>query len=244
MVAVMQCTGGEGVAFANWLQQLVEFTGQVTQADLSKISICLQTFCNLMKGYTGESVQQRLSLLGPEFSWLFEKAQEVVGECGQIVDAFHRTLEKNLLCNQTFFQEAVGSRFLPEREQLDGATFLAQCITFCMDSSCAEEMKDTLVSMMEIVEPEPEAGDEPKKAIEEKYGKHLVQLLCCKAMDALLNLPEGGGSGEVRLCTAMVEQCFKELLVPLQAHDAMQPRLGPPRTFVRPCLVAGVIRRW
>lgn len=218
LVAVMQCTGGEGSDFASWLQQLVEFTGKATTTDLSQISNCLQIFCDFMKSYTRESVQQRLSVLGPEFSWLFEKAQEVVGECGQILGRLRRVLEKQVLCSQTFFQEAAGSRFLPEPEQVDG-TFFADCITFGTGSS-AEETKDTLLSMMQIVEPESGAGDEAKKAIEDMYGKHVVQLLCCKAMDALLNLPEGGAFGEVRCCVAVVEQCFKDLLAPMEAHAA------------------------
>eukprot|EP00435_Cladocopium_sp_Y103_P060772 s1427_g22.t1 len=214
----MKCTGGEGHGFANWLGQLSEFAENATVKGLSQISNSLQVFCDLMKDCTEESIQWRLSLLGREFSSLFEKAQDVVGQCGQIVNGLQRLLEGQLLSSQAFFREAAGGRFLPELDQVDGGSFFAKSITFATDSSCAQEMKDTLVSMMKIVKPNSGATEEDKTAIEEKYCKHMVQLMCCKAMDAILKVPEAGSTADVKVCLATVEQAVGHMAQPLEAH--------------------------
>ena len=163
--------------------------------------------------------------------------------CGQIVDGLQRLLEGQLLSGQAFFNEAAGGRFLPELDQVDGGSFFAKSIAFAMDSSCAHEMKDDLVSMMKI----SGATEEEKTAIEEKYCKHMVQLMCCKAMDSILKVPEAGGTADVKVCLATVEQAVGHMAQLLEAHAALHGRLwqslGHPRTFVRQYL-AVCIRRW
>ena len=92
LIAVMKCSGGEGQEFANWLAQLPELAKNATAQGLSQISNSLQVFCDLMKDHTSESMPWRLSLLGRGLSSLFEKAQDVVGVCGQIVNGLQRLL--------------------------------------------------------------------------------------------------------------------------------------------------------
>ena len=217
LIAVMKCTGGEGHEFAKWLTELPGVAGNATAQGLSQISNSLQVFCDLMKDHTSESIPSRLSLLGREFAPLFQSAKDVVGVCGDIVDGLQRLLEGQLLSGQAFFKEATGGRFLPEPDQVDGGSgsFFAKSITFATDSSCAQEMKDTLVSMMKIVE---RNSEEEKTAIEEKYCKHMVQLMCCKAMDAILKVPETGSTADVKVCLATVEQAVGHMAQSLEAR--------------------------
>jgi site-specific recombinase len=107
-------------------------------------------------------------------------------------------------------------------------------------------MKDTLVSLMKIVEPNSGATEEAKTAVEEKYCKHMMQLMCCRAMDAILKVPEAGSTADVKVCLARVEEALGRMALSLEAHAgtawAPMAESWASKNIVRQCLAVCVRR--
>ena len=46
----------------------------------------------------------------------------------------------------------------------------------------------------------------------------MMQLMCCQAMDAILKVPEGGSSADVKVCLATAEQAVERMAKLLEGH--------------------------